>query len=216
MRKFRLRPSPAGVIACLALAIALGGTAFAATALPRNSVGSAQVINGSLKKADLSRATVTALHGARGPQGIQGVQGPPGPQGAQGVKGAQGAQGVPGSARAYGLVSLAGTLSRSKNVVAVTRHGFGVNCIALAPSIDASQTGAIVTPDYAQDSTDLSGSANTEQAIAEFVSDSDICTPGQLEVDTGVRTVTTEGSADGDVSEVDNVPAEQGFFFVIP
>jgi hypothetical protein len=53
MRK--LRPTPAGVIACLALAIALGGSAFAATTLvPKNSVGSAQVVNGSLQKVDLS------------------------------------------------------------------------------------------------------------------------------------------------------------------
>jgi hypothetical protein len=41
----KLRPTPAGVLSCLALAVALGGTAFAATALvPKNSVGSAQVI----------------------------------------------------------------------------------------------------------------------------------------------------------------------------
>jgi hypothetical protein len=60
MRK--LRPSPAGVIACLALAIALGGSAFAATTLvPKNSVGSAQVINGSLLKKDSSGASFRAV-----------------------------------------------------------------------------------------------------------------------------------------------------------
>ena len=75
MRK--LRPTPAGVIACLALAIALGGSAFAATTLvPRNSVGSAQVINGSLLKKDFKRGQLQ-----RGPQGPQGGQGPQGPEG---------------------------------------------------------------------------------------------------------------------------------------
>jgi hypothetical protein len=75
MRQFR--PTPAGVIACLALSIALGGSAFAATTLvPRNSVGSAQVINGSLLKKDFRRGQLQ-----RGPQGPQGEQGPQGPEG---------------------------------------------------------------------------------------------------------------------------------------
>jgi hypothetical protein len=36
-------PSPAMVVACVALAVALGGTTYAATALPRNSVGTPQI-----------------------------------------------------------------------------------------------------------------------------------------------------------------------------
>jgi hypothetical protein len=84
MRK--LRPTPAGVIACLALAIALGGSAFAATMLvPKNSVGSAQVINGSLLKKDFKRGQLP-----RGPQGPQGQQGPAGQQGPPGPQGLPG------------------------------------------------------------------------------------------------------------------------------
>jgi hypothetical protein len=77
------------VIACLALALALSGTSYAAVAklLPKNSVGSAQVINGSLKKADLSKKAVAALHGARGARGPQGAPGTPGATGAKGDKG---------------------------------------------------------------------------------------------------------------------------------
>jgi len=47
-------------IALLALFFALGGTAVAASnsLLPRNSVGSAQVINGSLQKKDLAGKAV--------------------------------------------------------------------------------------------------------------------------------------------------------------
>ena len=49
-------------IALLALFFALGGTAVAASnLLPRNSVGSAQVINGSLQKKDLAGKAVKAL-----------------------------------------------------------------------------------------------------------------------------------------------------------
>ena len=60
------RPSPALVISCVALALALGGTSFAAvSALPKNSVGtpqlkasavtSAKVKNRSLLRADFAR-----------------------------------------------------------------------------------------------------------------------------------------------------------------
>ena len=73
------------VVALLALLTALSGTAVAASTLvPRNSVGSAQIINHSVKKVDLG----TPLpRGARGPQGPQGAQGPQGPQGVQGAVG---------------------------------------------------------------------------------------------------------------------------------
>ena len=102
MRK--LRPTPAGVIACLALAITLGGSAFAATTLlPKNSVGSAQVIDGSLLSKDFKRGQLLrgpkgqqGPIGQTGPQGQQGPTGPTGPQGQQGPAGQPGLQGLPG------------------------------------------------------------------------------------------------------------------------
>jgi hypothetical protein len=107
-RVLRHRPSPATVIACLALAVALSGTSYAAVAklLPRNSVGTRQVINGSLQTVDLSRKARTALKGARGPQGLQGAQGERGATGAQGERGATGAQGAQG---AQGIQGVPGT-----------------------------------------------------------------------------------------------------------
>src|SRR5262249_13232771 len=82
-------------VALLALFVALGGTAVAAGTklLPRNSVGSDQVINGSLQKTDLSVKAISALRGSRGaqgPVGTAGVAGPPGPQGPKGDPGAGG------------------------------------------------------------------------------------------------------------------------------
>ena len=63
MHAFRRRVSPSLVISCLALAIALGGTSYAAVVLPSNSVGATQiranavtgpkVKDGSLQVADL-------------------------------------------------------------------------------------------------------------------------------------------------------------------
>jgi hypothetical protein len=73
------KPTPSMMVALLALLIALSGTAFAASTLvPRNSVGSAQIINHSVKKVDLG----TPL-----PRGARGPQGPQGPQGNQGAVG---------------------------------------------------------------------------------------------------------------------------------
>jgi hypothetical protein len=53
-------PSPSLVIAALALAVALGGTAYAAS-LPKNSVGSPQVRPNSLTGADLKEATLKGV-----------------------------------------------------------------------------------------------------------------------------------------------------------
>lgn len=57
----RLRPTPAMVVATIALLVALGGTSAAAVALvPKNSVGSDQVINRSLKAKDFEAGQVLA------------------------------------------------------------------------------------------------------------------------------------------------------------
>jgi hypothetical protein len=64
MRSLLKVPSPAMVVACLALVVALGGTSYAAVTLQSNSVGTAQlksnavtspkIKNGTITKADLS------------------------------------------------------------------------------------------------------------------------------------------------------------------
>jgi hypothetical protein len=90
------------VVAYLALLFALSGTSYAAATklLPANSVGTKQVINGSLLKKDFKPGQLP--RGARGAQGSpgragpQGLRGPAGPQGAQGARGSQGAQGPAG------------------------------------------------------------------------------------------------------------------------
>ena len=88
LKRFRL--SPATVIAMIALMVALAGTGYAATSLPRNSVGSAQlqanavttskVKNGSLLKVDFAPGELPA-----GPAGPQGPAGTPGISGLQRV-----------------------------------------------------------------------------------------------------------------------------------
>lgn len=89
MRRIR-RPSPSMLVACLALGVALSGTAVAASvALAPNSVGTVQlktnavtaakVKNGTLLKADFKAGQVPA--GAAGPAGSAGPAGPTGPTG---------------------------------------------------------------------------------------------------------------------------------------
>ena len=69
-------PSPALVIACLALFIALGGTGYAATHLTSGQ-----------RSATASKAPKRGPRGPRGPKGPQGLQGVPGTPGAPGKPG---------------------------------------------------------------------------------------------------------------------------------
>src|SRR4051812_3746692 len=88
-------PSPAIVIAFIALAISLGGVSYAASVLPKNSVGSTQLRKGSVKPSKLSRGTIALIARGRG-SGSAGAKGPKGEKGETGAKGAKGAQGIPG------------------------------------------------------------------------------------------------------------------------
>jgi hypothetical protein len=97
---FRLAPSPAMIVACLALIVALGGVGYAAVKLPANSVGNAQlknnavtgakVLNGSLLAADFKRGQIIGKPGAPGVPGPKGDAGPKGDQGPKGDTGPRG------------------------------------------------------------------------------------------------------------------------------
>jgi hypothetical protein len=80
MKKLRPRLTFANVVSCLALFVALGGSAYAATQLPKNSVGTRQLKDGAVTAAKLAD-DVSAPAGQRGPEGKQG------PIGAQGSPG---------------------------------------------------------------------------------------------------------------------------------
>ncbi len=98
------------MIASAALAVSIGGTSYAVTALPLNSVGaaelkddsitSAKIRNGSLRASDFAGGELpvglTGAPGAAGAVGPPGPQGPPGPAGARGPAGPQGPAGAAG------------------------------------------------------------------------------------------------------------------------
>lgn len=120
-------------LALVALFFALGGTSFAAgnALLPGNSVGTRQVINGSLHTNDLSKAARNALKGNRGLRGPAGAQGP------QGATGAQGAQGAPGQAATKLFVAMdaGGTLTKNSGATLAARASAGVYRIAFNTNI---------------------------------------------------------------------------------
>ena len=117
MRKLLHRPSPAMIVACLALLVALGGTSVAAVnQLARNSVGTAQLQFGAVTTPKIRNAAVNngkvannAITSSKvrnsslqrvdfapgqlpaGPTGPQGPAGPAGPAGAAGPAGVIGA-----------------------------------------------------------------------------------------------------------------------------
>ena len=94
------RFTPAMIVAMIALAVTLSGTAVAGTA---KLITGSQIANGTIKLAHLNQSAKGALKGergatgSRGPAGAQGAQGPVGPQGAAGAKGDAGVAGAPGA-----------------------------------------------------------------------------------------------------------------------
>ena len=60
------RPSPAMVVALVALFVAMGGTTYAVTSLPKRSVGSAQLKKGAVHKENIATGAVTASKLAKG------------------------------------------------------------------------------------------------------------------------------------------------------
>jgi hypothetical protein len=114
------RLSYANIMSTVAVFAALGGGAYAATALPKNSVGPSQikknavtsvkVKDGSLTKRDFKLGQLPAgAKGDSGPQGPQGSQGEKGEKGDQGLQGIQGVQGERGPSDGYSSANNATT-----------------------------------------------------------------------------------------------------------
>jgi hypothetical protein len=85
------RPSPAMVVALLALFVALGGTGYAVATLPKNSVGAKQLKKNAVSGKKIRKNAVTSskvknlsllaedFQPGQLPAGAKGDQGPPGP-----------------------------------------------------------------------------------------------------------------------------------------
>ena len=62
----RRLPSPALVVACVALAVALGGVGYAATTLARNSVGPAQIKDNAVSSSEVKNGALKRIDFAAG------------------------------------------------------------------------------------------------------------------------------------------------------
>lgn len=97
------RPSPAMIVACLALLVSLGGTSIAAVSqLAPNSVGTAQLKNGAVSNAKVKNNAIDSIK-VRNRSLLRSdfalgqlPVGPPGPPGPPGTAGAAGPAGPPG------------------------------------------------------------------------------------------------------------------------
>ena len=135
------RPSAALVVASIALFVALSGTSYAVTQLPKNSVGTKQLKRNAVTSTKVKDGTLVAadfqagvLTGTAGPKGDTGATGAAGATGPAGPAGATGAQGVPGPT-ASATASASGTTT-------LTAGGGYAEVIRLTTAADTS--GALV------------------------------------------------------------------------
>ena len=130
------RPSPALVVACLALLVALGGTGVAAVSqVARNSVGTPQLKDNAVTTAKLRNNAVNsekvrnrsllAIDFARG-QIPQGPAGPAGPTGPAGPAGGAGPAGPAGPQGRWAYVSSTGSVLAQSGGITVNRSAAGV------------------------------------------------------------------------------------------
>jgi hypothetical protein len=138
-----LRPSPALVVAVIALLVALGGSGYAAVALtlPANSVGTAQlksnaVISSKVKDHSLLKADFASGQIPAGPRGAPGAPGPPGSAGARGPTGPAGPAGASGSSL-WAVINPNGTIARNKGVLSESHTATGTYRVQFNTNISA-------------------------------------------------------------------------------
>jgi hypothetical protein len=154
LRKHVRMPSPAMVVACLALLVALSGTGYAISVLPAGSVGTAQLKDNAVTYTKIANGAVTSekvrnrsllavdFYPGQLPRGQRGPAGAPGPAGPQGTAGPAGPAGTAGLISnvvvRQGAVTVPGSSADNPtpNTFWVTR-GVTVNCASGEKAISA-------------------------------------------------------------------------------
>lgn len=85
MKRVRSKLSYANVVSSICLFVVLGGSAYAASQLPKNSVGTKQLKNGAVSLAKINSEAKRALKGANGAPGLTGAAGAAGAAGKNGA-----------------------------------------------------------------------------------------------------------------------------------
>ena len=131
----KYRPSPALVVASVALLAALAGTSVAAISnVPLLSVGTPQLKSNAVTSAKVKDRSLLEVDFKQGqiPRGPRGLRGFPGPEGAPGAAGAAGPSGPSGPsgpagtvARLTAVVNASGSLARSQGTTSAGRLAAG-------------------------------------------------------------------------------------------
>jgi len=126
LRRFK-RPSPAMIVACLALSVALGGGSYAATAIPAKSAATGKT-QASTKSSATGPRGPRGPRGFRGLRGLRGLTGPAGPAGPAGAAGPAGPKGDKGDSATgmWAVVDNNGTLIRNKGVTSSQKLATGM------------------------------------------------------------------------------------------
>ena len=133
------------IIACVALAVALGGVSYAATVLPKNSVGTAQLQKGAVTGGKLKKNAVTGTKvkdGSLAAGDFKAGQLPAGPKGDPGAPGTPGAPGEPGAPGATNVVTRTSTVSAPVGV-----NDFSVACAPGEKAVGGGGTGPAFDPE---------------------------------------------------------------------
>lgn len=124
MKFARGRLTYANVMSSIAVFLVVaGGSAFAASQLGKESVGTKQLKKEAVTLAKIKQAAKNSLKGATGPAGPagpQGKQGDRGPQGERGLQGLQGLQGIPGVAELERVTGTTGSSTASPKSLTVS------------------------------------------------------------------------------------------------
>jgi hypothetical protein len=143
MRRLRDKLTYSNVVSTVCLCLLVGGgTAFAASELGKESVGTKQLAKEAVTLTKLSKATKSSLSqggpkGDDGPRGVPGAVGATGPQGPQGSQGNQGPPGAPAGTAGVALAGVASSGGGSANP-AVTSW---FNRLGGAPTVTRGSTG---------------------------------------------------------------------------
>lgn len=153
MSKRVRRPSPAMVVACLALFLAGTGTGAAVIkALPKNSVGTAQLKNNAVVSSKIKNGSLKTIDFAVGqlPKGDAGPTGPPGEKGEKGENGEKGDKGDPGANAATKIAVhfLNGpTVQQGGTTQAIAHCNAGERVVSGGSSLSGVTNGAVLIYD---------------------------------------------------------------------
>jgi hypothetical protein len=136
----------ANVVSSLCLFFALGGTAYAVSQLPRNSVGADQVKAGAVRSSEVKDRSLRAKDFAAGqlPTGAKGDRGDAGPAGPRGDTGEAGLNGA-NATSLFAVVAANGTVSASSGVVGAVAHTASTGIYVVSFNRDVSQCAFLAT-----------------------------------------------------------------------